>query len=122
MIQWLHYNILYNFMGVCILQNKPVMTLQNLYDFKMTSIWAFLIGMLTAFGFLFIFWIILKGCSNDTYEDKKLQKQNDKPATICTCIGRYCCKKKIPVPIKVCHAERHKYPLFSYKRLPKLRA
>jgi len=126
MIQWLHYNILSNFMCVCILQNKPVMTLQNLYDFKMTSIWAFLIGMLTAFGFLFIFWIILRGWSNDKSEDKKLQPQNDKPTTMCSCIGRYCCKNKISIPIKVpnkvCHAERHKYPLFSYKRSPKLRS
>lgn len=94
------------------------MTLQNLYDFKMTSIWAFLIGMLTAFGFMFIFWIILKGFSKDTFEDKALKPQNDKPATICSCINRYCCKKKLPN--KVCPAERHKYPLFSYKRSPKL--
>ncbi|CAI6358689.1 unnamed protein product [Macrosiphum euphorbiae] len=92
----------------------------------MTSVWAFLIDMLTAFGFMFIFWIILKGFSKDTSEDKKLQPENDKPATICCCIDRYCCKKKIPltitVPNKICHAERHKYPLFSYKRSPKLRA
>ncbi|KAL5238679.1 hypothetical protein ACI65C_006089 [Semiaphis heraclei] len=73
--------------------NKPVMTFQNLYDFKMTSIWAFLIGMLTAFGFMFIFWIILyKGISKDTTKDKTLQPQNDKPTTICSCINRYCCK------------------------------
>jgi len=91
------------------------MTLQNLYDFKMTSIWAFLIGMLTAFGFMFIFWIILKGISKDTAEDIQ---PLDKPATICSCINRYCCKEK---PInKLCPAERHKYPLFSYKRSPKL--
>ncbi|KAL4154367.1 hypothetical protein QTP88_000245 [Uroleucon formosanum] len=62
----------------------------------MTSIWAFLIGMLTAFGFMFIFWIILKGFSKDTFEDKALKPQNDKPATICSCINRYCCKKKLP--------------------------
>eukprot|EP00102_Acyrthosiphon_pisum_P018534 XP_016655744.1 PREDICTED: uncharacterized protein LOC107882210 [Acyrthosiphon pisum] len=102
------------------------MTLQNLYDFKITSIWAFLIGMLTAFGFMFIFWIILKGFSKDTSEDKKIPSQNDKPATVCCCIDRYCCKKKLPMPIKVpnkvCRAERHKYPLFSYKRSPKLRS
>jgi len=72
--------------------------------------------MLTAFGFMFIFWIILyKGISKDTTEDKTFQPQNDKPATICSCINRYCCKEK------QCPAERHKYPLFSYKRSPKLK-
>ncbi|XP_025198329.1 DNA repair protein RAD50-like [Melanaphis sacchari] len=97
--------------------NKPVMTLQNLYDFKMTSIWAFLIGMLTAFGFMFIFWfIIYKGISIDTIDDNKLKTQ--KPTTICSCLNRYCCKDK-PQELKKCPAIRHKYPLFSYKRSPK---
>lgn len=100
-----------------ILQNKPVMTLQNLYDFKMTSIWAFLIGMLAAFGFMFIFWIIIyKGMSTETIDDNKQKPK--KPATICSCLNRYCCKGKSQE--KKCPAQRHKYPLFSYKRSPKI--
>jgi len=96
------------------------MTLDNLYDFKMTSLLAFIIGMLTAFGFMFIFWIIIhKGFSSDTIHDKQSKPQNNQPATICSCFNRYCCKKKPQEP-KKCPAQRHKYPLFSYKRSPKL--
>ncbi|KAE9543550.1 hypothetical protein AGLY_002350, partial [Aphis glycines] len=94
-------------------ENKPVMTLQNLYDFKMTSMWAFLIGMLAAFGFIFIFWIIIyKGMSTNNEDKLKPQKSAKK----CSCFN---CFKGKPLGLKKCPAQRHKYPLFSYKRSPK---
>lgn len=89
------------------------MTLQNLYDFKITSMWAFLIGMLAAFGFIFIFWIIIYKGMSTNYEDK-LKPQ--KSAKKCSCFN---CFKGKPLGLKKCPAQRHKYPLFSYKRSPK---
>lgn len=81
------------------------MSVHNLHSNKITSFWAFLIGLLTAFGLMFFVWLIL-------YKEWFV----DKSESGCGCgytttsvnsdsANRYCHAKKY----SKCNARRHRH-------------